>query len=129
MRSLIWLDQRDALAVHDRSLVLHGGAAGVRDAGLMASALARPGQLEACGEAVDRVGLAAAYTAGLVQNHPFVDGNNRTGFVLGILFLELSGARFTATEESATQAVPALAAGTLDDAGNAAFLRANSRLD
>jgi death-on-curing protein len=125
VRSWIWLDERDALAVHDRSLVLHGGAAGVRDAGLMASALARPRQLEAYGENVDVVDLAAAYTAGLVQNHPFVDGNKRTGFVVGILFLELNGARFTASEEAATQAVLGLAAGTLDDAGYAVFLREN----
>lgn len=125
MSSWIWLDERDALAVHDRSLVLHGGAAGIRDAGLMASALARPRQLEAYGENVDVVDLAAAYTAGLVQNHPFVDGNKRTGFIVGILFLELNGARFTASEEAATQAVLGLAAGTLDDAGYAAFLREN----
>lgn len=125
MRAWIWLDERDALAVHDRSLVLHGGAAGVRDTGLMASALARPRQLEAYGQNVDVVDLAAAYTAGLVQNHPFVDGNKRTGFIVGILFLELNGARFTASEEAATQAVLGLAAGTLDAAGYAAFLREN----
>ena len=125
MTSWVWLDERDALAVHDRSLVLHGGAAGVRDAGLLASALARPRQLEAYGEDIDVVHLAAAYTAGLVQNHPFIDGNKRTGFVLGILFLELNGARFIAGEEAATQAVMGLAAGTLDDAGYAAFLREN----
>jgi death-on-curing protein len=121
----IWLDECDALTVHDRSLVLHGGAAGLRDHGLLASALARPKQLEAYGEAVDVVDLAAAYTAGLVQNHPFVDGNKRTGFVIGILFLELNGARFTASEEAATQAVLGLAAGTLDHAAYAAFLREN----
>lgn len=125
MRAWIWLDERDALAVHDRSLVLHGGPAGVRDTGLMASALARPRQLEAYGQNVDVVDLAAAYTAGLVQNHPFVDGNKRTGFIVGILFLELNGARFTASEEAATQAVLGLAAGTLDAAGYAAFLREN----
>jgi death-on-curing protein len=125
MTSWVWLDERDALAVHDRSLVLHGGAAGVRDAGLLASALARPRQLEAYGEDIDVVDLAAAYTAGLVQNHPFIDGNKRTGFVIGILFLELNGARFIAGEEAATQAVMGLAAGTLDDAGYAAFLREN----
>ncbi len=125
MTSWVWLDEHDALAVHDRSLVLHGGAAGVRDAGLLASALARPRQLEAYGEDIDVVDLAAAYTAGLVQNHPFIDGNKRTGFVIGILFLELNGARFIAGEEAATQAVMGLAAGALDDAGYAAFLREN----
>jgi len=121
----VWLDERLTRTVHDRSLVLHGGAAGLRDAGLLASALARPRQLEAYGEAVDVADLAAAYTFGLVKNHPFVDGNKRTGFVIGVLFLELNGARFTASEEAATQAVTGLAAGTLDEAGYAAFLREN----
>lgn len=125
MTAWIWLDARDALAVHDRSLLLHGGAAGVRNVGLLESALARPQQLDAYGEAADIVDLAAAYTAGLVQNHPFVDGNKRTGFVIGVLFLELNGVRFTATEEGATQAIMALAAGTLDVAGYGAFLREN----
>jgi death-on-curing protein len=127
MTAWIWIDERDARAVHDRSLVLHGGAAGLRDEGLLQSALARPMQLEAYGETVDVIDLAAAYTAGLVQNHPFVDGNKRTGFVVGVLFLELNGARFTASEEAATQAVLALAAGSLDEAGYAAFLRENTR--
>ena len=69
---------------------------------------------------------AAAYTAGLLQNHVFFDGNKRTGFVVGILFLELNGYRFTAPEDAATQAVVELAAGTLDEAGYAAFLRAHT---
>ena len=126
MSAWIWLDERDTRAVHDRSLVVHGGAVGLRDAGLLASALARPKQLEAYGEAIDGVDLAAAYTVGLVRNHPFVDGNKRTGFVIGVLFLELNGARFVASEEAATQAVMGLAAGTLDEVGYAAFLRENT---
>jgi death-on-curing protein len=126
MTSWIWLDERDALAVHDRLLLLHGGPSGLRDAGLLASALAKPKQLDAYGGDVDGVDLAAAYTTGVVRNHPFIDGNKRTGFVIGILFLELNGMRFTAAEEAATQAVMALAAGGLDDAGYAAFLRENS---
>lgn len=125
MRPWVWIDERDAGAIHDRLLVVHGGAPGLRDAGLLQSALARPRQLEAYGEAVDVTDLATAYTAGLVRDHPFVDGNKRTGFVVGILFLEFNGARFTASEEAATQAVLGLAAGTLDDAGYAAFLREN----
>jgi len=129
MRPWNWIDERDARAVHDLSLVLHGGAPGLRDAGLLESALARPQQLEAYGESVDVVDLAAAYTAGLVKNHPFIDGNKRTGFVVGILFLEINGARFTASEEAATQAVLSLAAGTLDEAGYAAFLRENVRYE
>jgi len=70
--------------------------------------------------------MAAAYTAGIVRNHPFVDGNKRTGFVVGILFLELNGYRFTAREEDAAQAVMELAAGNLNEKGYSAFLRANA---
>jgi len=69
--------------------------------------------------------MAAAYTAGIVGNHPFVDGNKRTGFVIGILFLEMNGNCISAREEDATQAVIALAAGTLDELGYRAFLQAN----
>jgi death-on-curing protein len=97
----------------------------VRDEGLLQSALARPLQLAAYGENVDVFDLAAAYTGGIVKNHPFVDGDKRTGFVVGILFLELNGAQFTASEAAATQSVLGLAAGTLDDAGYAIFLREN----
>jgi death-on-curing protein len=127
MTSWMWLDERDALAIHDRSLLLHGGAGRVRDEGLLQSALARPRQLAAYGEDVDAVKLAVAYAAGVIRNHPFIDGNKRTGFILGVLFLELNGAMFTATEEAATTAVLGLAAGTLDDAGYEAFIRENSR--
>ncbi len=119
----VWLDERDARTIHERLLALHGGAEGVRDAGLLASALARPQQLAAYGDNPDVSDLAAAYTAGVVKNHPFVDGNKRTGFVLGILFLEMNGMRFTASEELATQAVLDIAAGTTDLTGYAAFLR------
>ena len=113
------------LAIHDRLLALDGGAAGVRDEGLLQSALARPQQLHAYGERPDTVELATAYTAGIVRNHPFIDGNKRTGFVIGVLFLEMNGYRFTASEEDATQAVLGLAAGTLDETGFADWMRAN----
>ena len=73
----------------------------------------------------DIIELAALYTAGIVQNHPFVDGNKRTGFVVGVLFLELNGYRFTASEVAAAQAVLELAAGSIDEKGFCAFLRAN----
>jgi len=126
MKPWIWLDADDALAIHDRSLVLHGGGAGVRDEGLLQSALARPQQLAAYGEEVDIIKLAASYTAGIVQNHPFIDGNKRTGFILGVLFLELNGGIFTASEEDAANAALQLAAGELDEAGYDVFLRANT---
>jgi len=123
----IWIDERDALALHSRLLALYGGAPGVRDPGLLASALARPRHLRAYAGNPNVIELAAAYTAGIIHNHPFVDGNKRTGFVIGVLFLEINGYRLTASEEDATQAVLGLAAGTLDEAGFLAWLRANSR--
>ena len=127
MKDPVWIDERDALALHDRLLALHGGASGLRDEGLLKSALARAQQIHAYADAPHVIDMAAAYTAGIVRNHPFIDGNKRTGFVVGILFLELNGYIFKASEEDATQAVLNLAAGTLDEAGYASLLRANSR--
>lgn len=125
MTACVWIDEREALILHDRLLVLHGGASGVRDEGLLKSALARPQQHAAYADAPDIVQLAAVYTAGIVKNHPFIDGNKRTGFVLGVLFLELNGFHFTATQEDAANAVLALAAGRMDEQGYAIFLAAN----
>jgi death-on-curing protein len=121
----VWLEEVDILAIHDRLLATHGGAAGLRDEALLKSALARPKQLAAYGEETDIVDWASAYTAGIVKNHPFLDGNKRTGFVAGILFLELNRHRFTAAEDAAAEAVIALAAGNLTEAGYTAFLREN----
>ena len=125
MKKPVWIDERDAIALHSRLLALHGGAEGLRDRGLLQSALARPQQQYAYAESSDMIDMATAYTAGIVRNHPFVDGNKRTGFVVGILFLELNGYRFTASEEEAAQAVLKLASGSLDESGYLAFLRAN----
>ncbi len=125
MRDPVWIGEREALALHNRLLALHGGPAGVRDAGLLKSALARPQQHFAYADAADLIEMAMLYTAGIVRNHPFVDGNKRTGFIVGILFLELNGYRFVASEEDAAQAVVELAAGTLDETGYSSFLRDN----
>jgi death-on-curing protein len=122
-----WIDTRDVLAIHDRLLALHGGATGLRDQGLLESALARPRQHHAYADSPDIVEMAVLYTAGVVRNHPFVDGNKRTGFVIGVLFLELNGFEFKASEEDATQAVTALAAGLLDEAGYRMWLREKVR--
>ncbi len=127
MNELAWINERDALALHSRLLALYGGAPGVRDAGLLESALARPRHLHAYADNPDLIELAAAYTAGIIHNHPFVDGNKRTGFVVGVLFLEMNGYRLTASEEDATKAVLGLAEGTLDEASFLAWLRANSQ--
>lgn len=129
MKEPLWIDEHDALTLHDRLLGLHGGAAGVRDRSLLQSALARPQQHFAYGKSLDVIALAAIYTAGLLRNHPFIDGNKRTGFVTGILFLELNGYRFTASEEDAARAVIELASGKLDEAGYTAFLRGHSSAD
>jgi death on curing protein len=121
------INEGDALALHDRLLGLDGGAAGVRDRDLLKSALARPQQLDAYGGDTDLIDLAAAYTVGIVRNRPFIDGNKRTGFVVGALFLEINAYRFTAPEEEATQAVLDLAAGTLDEAALARWMRVNAK--
>ena len=125
MKEPVWIDERDVLALHNRLLALDGGAAGVRSLGLLQSALARPQQLHAYGDDPDAIGMAAAYMVGIVQNHPFVDGNKRTAFVVGVLFLEINGHHFTATEEDATQAVLGLADRTIDEASFLRWLRAN----
>ncbi len=129
MTEPVWIEAGDALKLHALLLARHGGAAGVRDDSLLQSALARPQQVYAYADEPDIIDMATAYTAGIVGNHPFADGNKRTGFVVGILFLEMNGYRFTATEEETAQAVLALAAGTLDEAGYTAFLRENSEAE
>jgi death on curing protein len=123
----VWIEQRDVLAIHDQLLAAHGGRPGLRDEGLLQSALARPRQHHAYARRSDVIEMAGLYTAGIVRNHPFVDGNKRTGFVAGVLFLELNGFIFIASEEDATQAVYGLASGTLDEAAYTACLRANSK--
>jgi death on curing protein len=123
----LWIEEHDVVAIHDRLLALHGGATGLRDRGLLQSALARPRQHHAYADSSDVVEMAALYTAGIVRNHPFVDGNKRTGIVVGVLFLELHGFDFKASEADATQAVLALAARTLDEAGYTAWLRENAK--
>jgi death-on-curing protein len=127
VRRPVWIDERDALVLHDSLLALHGGPTGVRDSGLLKSALARPQQHFAYSEDADIIAMAASYTAGIVRNHPFLDGNKRTGFVIGILFLELNGYRFTASEEDAAQAILKLAEGAFDEAAYSGFLRGNAK--
>ncbi len=122
-----WIDERDVVAVHDSLLAQHGGLPGVRDRGLLESALARPRQHYSYAETIDIIQMAALYTAGIVRNHPFVDGNKRAGFLAGIMFLELNGFNFMASEEDVIQTVLALAAGEVDEAGYAEWLRSNTK--
>ena len=118
-----WLDSRDATAVHDRQLAEHGGGAGLRDAGLLESALARPVNRWTYGDD-DPAALAAAYAFGVARNHPFVDGNKRTAWVLARLFLAINGHNLSYSAEDAISMMVALAAGELDEANVSEWFRA-----
>jgi death-on-curing protein len=123
---ILWLEKGDVLALHERLLAQDGGASGLRDEGLLESALAKPKNRHAYDRNNDVLALAAAYTVGIVRNHPFLDGNKRTGFLTGILFAELNGYQFQGSEESAAQCIWQLAAGEIGEEDYLAFLRANS---
>ncbi len=113
------------MAVHDEQLAEHGGIAGVRDAGMFESAMQRAPNLAAYGEP-DYADLAAAYGVGLAKNHPFLDGNKRTAFVATELFLALNGYYLTANDVACTLTMLSVAAGELDEAGFAEWIRINS---
>jgi death-on-curing protein len=110
----VWLDATDALAIHDRQLAEHGGGTGVRDPGMLESTLGRPINRWAYGED-DRCALAAAYAFGVARNHPFIDGNKRTAWVVARLFLALNGVAIAFSPEDAIDTVLALAAGELSE--------------
>lgn len=120
-----WIDKRLLLVLHDESLANHGGASGLRDEGLLDSALARPLNLVAYGEP-DMADLAASYGVGLAKNHPFVDGNKRAAFLAVGLFLGLNGHRLTATQADATLTVFGVAAGEVSETQFANWIRSHS---
>jgi death-on-curing protein len=126
MKEPVWLDRVDCLAIHEVMLGQYGGLAGLRDENMLESAIARPRHQFAYGKP-ELAELAAAYAAGIIRNHPFLDGNKRTGFMTAMAFLELNGFEFTAAEVDAVVQTLALAAGALDEAGYAAWLKKNSR--
>jgi death-on-curing protein len=117
----VWVDIEDAFAFHDEMLSRHGGLGGVRDQGLLESALHRPVQLFTYGTPT-LTEMAAAYAAGIIKNHPFLDGNKRSGFMAAALFLEVNGYSFKATQEDVVIHTLALAAGEIDEAGYAQWL-------
>ena len=126
---IIWIDRVLALALHERQLAEHGGGSGVRDEGLLESALARPQQLFAYGDPQpDLAALAASLAFGLARNHPFVDGNKRTAHVCYRVFLALNDAEFVATAEEKYVQILSLAEGSLSEAGFADWLRPRLRL-
>lgn len=121
-----WFSREECLALHDLMLADYGGPSGVRDDDMLESALAKPRQLFAYGQP-GLAEMAAAYAAGVVKNHPFLDGNKRTGFMLGAAFLERNGREFFASEVDATLHTLALAAGEINEAVYARWLETNSR--
>jgi death on curing protein len=120
-----WLMDEVVGAMHDELMAEHGGRVGVRDAGLLASALARPQNQSTFGEP-SVFDLAAAYAFGIVRNHPFIDGNKRTGFLAAYVFLDLNGWELKATEADAVSAVWALAAGEMIETGFSDWIRNRS---
>lgn len=117
-----WVDKRALLLLHDESLAEHGGLGGLRDEGLLDSALARPTNLAAYGEP-DLIELAASYCVGLAKNHPFVDGNKRAALLAMGMFLYLNGHRLVASQADATLAILAVASSEWDEPTLAAWLR------
>lgn len=121
-----WIDRRALELLHGESLAIHGGASGLRDEGLLESALARPLHLAAYGSP-DVWNLAAAYGVGLAKNHAFVDGNKRAAFLAVGMFLALNGYRLTAPQADATLTMLAVAAGQMDEVTFARWLRQHTQ--
>lgn len=117
-----WIDQRALLLLHAQSLAEHGGGEGLRDQGLLESALARPENLAAYGNP-DFAELAASYGLGLAKNHPFIDGNKRAAFLAVGLFLYLNGYRLRAAQAEATLTMLAVAGSEITEAEFATWIR------
>ncbi len=128
MSEPIWISEDFALAIHDRQLARHGGLAGVRDAGLLSSALARPKQLSAFSTVMpDIAHLAASYAYGIAKNHPFIDGNKRTAAVVLESFIEFNDFELFADDASLYDAMIRLADGTLSEEDFVHWVRQNVR--
>ena len=124
---LYWLTKEEVIAMHSLQITYFGGASGIRDEGPLESALARAQNIATYAETAPSIArLASAYGAGIVKNHPFVDGNKRTGLVAAFVFLERNGSRVTALQEEAYVAFYDLSAGKLSADGLTQWLEANS---
>jgi len=121
-----WINRQVLLLLHDESLAEHGGSSGLRDEGLLDSALARPLNL-ALYEQPDIAELAASYGVGLAKNHAFVDGNKRAAFLAVGLFLSINGHRLVATQAEATLTILAVAAGEIEEAAFAQWIRQHAQ--
>lgn len=123
-----WIEENIIIAVHERQLAEHGGSTGIRDEGMLASALARPKQKWAYGGSeIDFPAMAAAYIFGIARNHPFVDGNKRTAAVAGELFLVLNGFTLAASDMDLYPVCMAVASGELGEDELTRWLRDNVR--
>ena len=126
---IIWIERPLAIAIHERQLAEHGGASGVRDDGLLDSALGRPQQLQAYGDPPpDLADLAASLAFGLARNHPFIDGNKRTAAVACETFIMLNGGTLDADDLELYPQYIGLAEGSLSEAEFAIWLREHIRL-
>lgn len=124
MRQWIWLSEAAVLAMHEDQLSEHGGGAGIRDRELLQTALSKPMQAASNGDPPpDLAALAAAYASGIAHLHPFVDGNKRTSLVAAETFIDLNAHRLDATDIECVEIWLALAAGDLDEATLAGWLR------
>ncbi len=126
MAGITWLNRDVIVAIHEAQLAEHGGGAGTRDVGLLASALGRASHMASYGSP-DVFALAAAYGYGISRNHPFVDGNKRTGFVATELFLRLNGFTLLASDADCVLTMLAVAAGELAEDAFADWLRQHAR--
>ena len=124
MNEPLWLPTDAVRDIHSEQLRLFGGPDGVRDEGLLESALARPMNRFAYGE-TDLALLAAAYAFGIARNHPFIDGNKRVAFLAMMTFLRLNGIPFAPSQADAAAAILALAAGEVDEEGLTRWIRDN----
>jgi death-on-curing protein len=123
MSGPFWISKQALLLLHNESLAEHGGLVGLRDEGLLDSALARPQNLKAYAPDADIAALAAAYGVGLARNHPFADGNKRAAFLSVGLFLAMNGWRLVSTPVEATQIMLGVASGELEEEVFAAWIR------
>lgn len=119
-----WITKQQAVRMHAEQLAIFGGPAGIRDEGMLESAIGRPLNKFGYGE-TDLAALAAAYAFGIAKNHPFVDGNKRAAFMVMITFLRKNGVAFAPPEALATVAMIALAAGEVDEEGLTRWIRDN----
>lgn len=122
-----WVAKAVVLAIHEEQLAEHGGAAGLRDQGLLDSALSRPLNLAAYDDGADAADLAAAYASGILRNHPFVDGNKRTATIVALIFLAENGFELAADDPSLLEMILGAAEGSQSDENLASWFRRHLR--